>query len=252
MSGYISRVLSIANVKGINKPNEDFSLCDDERGFYALVDGVSRDKIGGIYPNPSPSADVSKIFVDSIYEYYKNHDLEVHDINNLLLDMVRYGNEQIQHYNQKKKWENDFLPGTVGIVGIIKYNTLFYAYIGDCYGIIVNQQKELFTRCQTKEIAKHKGEFDSKTIRNYICNNKKHPFSYGVLNGDPSALDFLECGYRKLCEGEKILLSTDGFYDAISQIPAVKLCNMSLDQIKEYSTDSDDKTLIIIEEDKNA
>ena len=238
MNKYKSSVLSITNTKVFNKPNEDFFLCDDNKKIYLMVDGVSRDKIGGLYPNPSPSATVSKIFIDSAYEYFQDNYLAVEDEKSLLFNMVCYGNKQIELYNKQKEWINNFLPGTVGIIGIIKKQKFFYVYIGDCYGLIISHEKKMFTKCQTQ------------TIRNMICNNKNHPYSYGVLNGDLRALDFLEYGYQSLYDNEKIFLCSDGFYDALSRLSAPMLYSMTPEQIAEYSEDTDDKTLIIIEKDK--
>lgn len=244
---YRSNAISIKNTKDISKPNEDFYLCDDNYGIYVIADGVSRDKHQGKYPNPSPAADVSKIFVNAVYRFYLDNYSLSQSINKLLFDMVQYGNEQIQLYNAKQTWDNDFFPGTVGIVGIMARRKFCYAYIGDCSAFLIHNSKKELTRCQTKEIAKHRCDFDSKTIRNFICNNKQHPFSYGVLNGDARAIDFLEYGDVILSPGDKILLCTDGFFDALNQVSASELYHMSFKELSKHSNSTDDKTLIIIE-----
>lgn len=59
-------------------------------------------------------------------------------------------------------------------------------------------------RCQTEKIIQNKGEFSSIKIRNEICNNKGHHYSYGVLNADKRALDFIEYGVAKIFEKDKI------------------------------------------------
>ena len=251
MKKYKSRVISIRNVKDINKPNEDYFFCDDVHGVYIIVDGVSRDKKHGVYPNPSPAADVSKIFVNSAYDYYKNNYANIDDIYKVLFNMMRYGNEKIKLYNSLGNWDDGFLPGTVGIIGIIKGSKFSYIYIGDCYGFVINKSKKTFTSCQTEQIIQHKREFDSRTIRNIICNNKDHPYSYGVLNGDERAMGFLEYGEINLHSSDKLFLCTDGFYDALDIISAPELYNIELEKINQYSSNTDDKTLIIIEEDKS-
>lgn len=247
MLRYQSNVISIKNTKDISKPNEDYYLCDDRYGIYVIVDGVSRDKHQGKYPNPSPAVDVSKIFVDSVYQFYLENYSSAQNIKKLLFNMAEYGNQQIQLYNTKQKWENDFLPGTVGIIGIVSERKFCYVYIGDCSAFLVHNSKKELTHCQTKEIAKHRGEFDSKTIRNFICNNKQHPFSYGVLNGDARAKDFFEYGEVILSSGDKIFLCTDGFFDALKQVPASEMYDMSFKELTKHSKSTDDKTLIIVE-----
>ena len=55
-----------------------------------------------------------------------------------------FGNKEIEKFNHS--YLGSFLPGTVGIIAIIKDNKLFYGYIGDCIGILLNKQmKKEFT-----------------------------------------------------------------------------------------------------------
>lgn len=245
MVRYTSSTVTIKNHKGINKPNEDYYLSDDEKGIYILVDGVSRDKVNGIYPNPSPSFLVSKIFVESVYNFLSTNFNE--NILDVLYEAIKVGNDEIKNYNDKVKWENDFLPGTVGIIVIIRNSKLFYAYIGDCYGLVLNGDKHIFSKCQTENIAKHKKEFSAFEIRNIICNNENHPYSYGVLNGDIRAMKFVNCGELDICESNKILLCSDGFSDIIKSFSGEELYKMEIEQMVTSSNESDDKTMILIE-----
>ena len=249
MIKYKSSSISVKNNKDINKPNEDYFLCDDENGIYLLVDGVSRDKINGVYPNPSPAYWVSKLFVESVYGFLvsniniKNNTIEV------IYEAIKNGNGEIKKYNDKIKWDNNFLPGTVGIVAVIRNSQLFYGYIGDCYGLVINKKnKHIFTKCQTENIGKHKKEFSSIEIRNEICNNKYHPYSYGVLNGDIRAMDFVNCGSINLLDKDKILICSDGFSDVIKKLTGENMYSMTLEQMIKKSNELDDKTMIIIGE----
>lgn len=250
MVRYKSYFISIKNSKSIDKPNEDYCLCDDKAGIYLLVDGVSRDKINGVYPNPSPALDVSKKFVKSVYEYILTRVDDNTDIINELHNAIKYGNDEIKKYNCKKQWINNFFPGTVGIITIIRRYKLFIAYIGDCYGLIVNTDKCIFTKCQTENIAKHKEEFTAYEIRNKICNNKSHPYSYGVLNGDNRALDFVNYEVIDLKKGDKILICSDGFSDVVNNFPCKSLYDMTIEQMVKVSNNSDDKTMVVIEVNK--
>lgn len=250
MVKYKSSSRSIENKKNMNKPNEDYFLCDDERGIYILVDGVSRDKVNGIYPNPSPSFAVSKIFVESTHKFLLANINKKVDISHLLHGAVKKGNDEIKKYNKHKEWIDGFWPGTVGIVIILQNHKLFFAYIGDCYGLVVNKSKKLFTKCQTEKIAEHKKEFSAYEIRNKICNNKSHPYSYGVLNGDLKAMDFVRYDKIEIQSGDKIFLCSDGFSDIIKNLSSKELYKITIDQMIENSKESDDKTVIVIEEEQ--
>lgn len=250
MTKYKSSSISIKNTKNIDKPNEDYFLCDDEYGIYLLVDGVSRDKISGIYPNPSPSFDVSKLFVEFVYNFLKKNIKNDVEIIDLLQDAIRKGNKKIKEYNRKRDWVNNFLPGTVGIIAVLQNDKLFFAYIGDCYGVVLNKTKTVFTNCQTEKIAENKGRFSAYEIRNEICNNKLHPYSYGVLNGDVRAMDFVIYNKIDIQSSDKILLCSDGFADIINDISDEELYKMTINQMVKKSNEKDDKTIIIIEEGK--
>lgn len=241
---FVSKNLTSRNSKALDKPNEDYLICDDERYIYLLVDGVSRDKIGGVYPNPSPARVVSEIFANSVYGYLKSY--SGHES---ILEAVRRGNYEIAKYNAKTKWENDFLPGTVGIVAVIEDKVLYYCYIGDCYGLKVkeNGEKFFFTQCQTKLIAKYGKQFTAYEIRNKICNNKSHPYSYGVLNGNENAMDFIVSGMIEIEGDEKIIICSDGFDDLLKDYSASDLYKMSLEDMQIRSKNKDDKTIILIE-----
>lgn len=102
MIKYKSNSISIINSKNINKPNEDYYFCDDNRGIYLLVDGVSRDKINGRYPNPSPAFDVSKLFVKSIYKFLLENINENVNVLELMCNAIKKGNKEIDEYNSKK------------------------------------------------------------------------------------------------------------------------------------------------------
>lgn len=258
MMKYKSEAVTIQNGKGINKPNEDYYLNDDDRGIYILVDGVSRDKIGGIYPNPSPAFHVSRLFTETVYAFLADRLTEGglpdgslsedgQRISELLPCAVKKGNDAVRAYNSQTRWENDFLPGTVGIAAVVKHGRLYYAYIGDCIGLVVNGGKHLFTSCQTEKIAAHKKEFTAFEIRNRICNNTQHPYSYGVWNGDPRAMDFLRCGEIELDPEDRILLCSDGFSDVMERFAGEELYQMEMEQLTAASSSQDDRTMIRIE-----
>lgn len=237
------------NTQNFNKPNEDYYLCDKQNGIYIVVDGVSRDKINGIYPVPSESEIVSKLVVKTIQKFICLNKSKYSNYCTMLYDAVVKGNEEIYSYNLTYK--GDFLPGTVGIVALIDNEKFYYAYIGDCYGIVVsNLMKKVFTECQTKKINEHKKEFTAKEIRNDICNNIHHPYSYGTLNGSKGAKDFIKTGFMNLVDNIRIFLFTDGLAPYILRLSIEELMNLSVDEIITKSIvgdKEDDKTIIAID-----
>lgn len=248
MKRYKSRALTCINSKKINKPNEDFYLCDDKNQIYFVADGVSRDKINGVYPNPSPSEIVTKLFVQKSYKYILDN---IKDVNKekLLNDSIKYGNECVNKYNSTQKWVEDFLPGTVVVIILIYNEQVYYSYVGDCYGFVINNRfKRMFTRCQTEKLVKSGIKFDRITIRNVICNNIENMYSYGVLNGDVNALKFVQSGKFKFNKNDKIFLCSDGVSEIMLSTPSQKLYKMNEKEIIIKSKDIDDKTVVIIEE----
>lgn len=245
----ISIGITQKNQRGNDKPNEDFYLMDDKNGIYIIVDGVSRDRENGVYPNPSPAAEVSQLFVQKAYDYLKNHIKEEENIEELIFRAMAVGNDEIALYNQRQKWADDFYPGTVGIIACLKREHFYYGYIGDCYGVYLNLNRRytnVFTKCQTEKIALHKKEFTSYEIRNVICNNMEHPYSYGVLNGNKAALDFVEIAMFPIYNNDRILLCTDGVADALKGLLSRKIYGISLEDILRISKETDDKTIISI------
>lgn len=243
---YISTCGTVKNTKIYEKPNEDFVLCDDQRNIYILLDGVSRDKVNGKYPNPSPAREVSKLFAREAYAYLKSicgqHGLEQ------IREAFIKGNEAIERYNIKYK--GDFLPGTVGIICIIEKDRLFYGYIGDCYGRLIREDEiVMFTKCQTEKIAIHKKEFSPSEIRNRICNNAKHPYAYGVLTGQKEAIDFVVFGEYSLNDVDMVFLSSDGMEPFVSGLSRKDFIKKEAGYYLKNSVsqkEDDDKAVIIV------
>lgn len=236
------------NTQGFNKPNEDYYLCDKKNNIYIVVDGVTRDKVNGIYPIPSESAIVSRIAVETIHKFISLNKKTYSNYCMMLYDAVVKGNNEIYYYNLAYK--GDFLPSTVGIVVFIDNKKLYFAYIGDCYGIMISDLKRtIFTECQTEKINKHKREFTANQIRNEICNNINHPYSYGTLNGCKGAKDFIKTGVISLDFNTKIFLFSDGLASYILGLSIEELMNYSVDEIIKnsiHSVKEDDKTIITI------
>jgi serine/threonine protein phosphatase PrpC len=241
------------NRLGHPKPLEDYVLIDNESKIFIILDGVSRDKVNGTYPNPSPSFEVSRIFSEEVLRFLKRVEL-LDDVKHWLKQAVLEGNKKIEEYNNRTSW--DFLPGAVGIISLILGSKFYYMFVGDCSGRILRKGKtRLFTYPQTELIKKHRAEFSADEIRNMICNNKNHPYGYGVFTGESGVIDFLEFGVEPLHSGDLILLTTDGMDELLSSEGFQITCPISAKELitraeelekNQMTLKSDDKAVISI------
>ena len=142
------------------------------------------------------------------------------------------------------------MPGTVGILACIRNDTLYYAYNGDCLGVLAGEERLAFTQSQTKNVAVRRGEFTARQIRGEICNSPSHPCAYGVFNGDPAAMKLVRTGAVGLSAFRRVLLYTDGFESTLSGLGAHELLNVTPRQIEAMSRaekSADDRTIIMID-----
>ncbi|MCL2565926.1 MAG: hypothetical protein FWE24_09000 [Defluviitaleaceae bacterium] len=243
--------ISIQNTMYLDKPNEDFYICDNENGIYIILDGVSRDVIEGKYPNPSPAQQVSEIFAIKVQEYLqKELKGNVSDFQTVVKDAMSFGNECISRFNSQGIYS--FPPGTVGIILLIRGKNAYFGFIGDCIGKIVSFDNIVtFTKDQTEGVALYRSKYTQQEIRAKICNNPNHPAGYGVLNGTKAALGFIETGHFELSGDKKILLYTDGFEETMDSLSLHQFYNISLKNAEDLAIPKDnkpldDRTLLII------
>lgn len=238
---------TIKNTKAPDKPNEDSYI--NNNNIFILLDGVSRDKENGIYPNPSPSEEVVKILTNSIYQYILKNQFNYNDINKLIKDSIINSNKLVKDYNMSK--ELSFKAGAVGIIMYLKDNKLYYNFIGDCVGITVTDSINKFTYSQTDKVHEHSKEFTKEEIRNVICNNINHPCGYGVLNGDEKALDFVIEGIIDIKPNMSIILTSDGLEDYINSsnidIKSKSSSKILEEAIIKNNINQDDRTIIKID-----
>ena len=230
------------NNKAPDKPNEDLSFFDEVSGFVLILDGVSRDRESGIYPNPSPAVEAASIIKEKSFEYFlanKNKD------ENVLFHSAQYANKEVEKYNIVRRL--DFAAGAVGIFGWLLGDSFQYVYIGDCYGrVLYDGNVSCFTKCQTEQISKHVKEFSARFVRNEICNNPSHPYGYGVINGVKDAKYYMRSGV--INDFDRILLSTDGPESYISKCRFDELMLTTPEILinKSSHPNQDDMTVLII------
>lgn len=241
-------LFSLKNTTRSDKPNEDLAYFDQDSNFLILLDGVSRDTENGYYPTPSPTVDVVKIICEVVVHCIRTELAHADNISTLLRSAILKANNRVKEYNEF--YRLDFCAGAVGIFAMLYNNVFHYAYIGDCYGrSILDKQIKIFTTQQTALIAAHKKEYSAREIRNIICNNPKHPYSYGVLNGDPRAEHFLEFGAIPTSSFDQIILSSDGPEEYLSKCSSSVLKKSSAKELITQFAQSndikqDDRTII--------
>lgn len=236
-------ILSFKNTVSEDKPNEDIAFFFRETGIGMVLDGVSRDKENGQYPNPSPAKIANQLFIEAVMQQDMG---SVSGIEKIQL-LIQAGNKALREYNEKLK--HRFPAGTVGIVFSLENNCFHYGYIGDCYAEIIRDGKRrIFTECQTMMLSRHKKEFTSDEIRYEICNHVNHPYGYGVWDGNNSAMDFVKYGSIQLLSGDVLFMYTDGLQREMDEKGLWELIDTPLEGLfeQESKTERDDRTCMRI------
>ncbi len=248
--------MTTANQRGLNKPNEDYYLTDEANRIYMVLDGVTRnhDEYAQMQQE-SPARTVSRLFASSVQRTLVGAEMRQKTpdaIKRLLRDAIERANRDVAAYCAGKQWS--FLPATVCVLCIVIEHTVYYAYIGDCIGMLLRDgQKIRFTQEQTKLLALFKKGLSKEQIQTQICNRAAHPYGYGVINGEPAAMDFLRISHIRLERGDTLLLSSDGLSALMEFAPPEALQNEPLESLLEASKQydappfhqyTDDKTLV--------
>lgn len=246
-----------------DKPNEDYLIVDNDNLIFILCDGVTRQRVNDDYPQPSLSRKASKLFAETVFNYLKKNRFTNNSIT-LLQQAAFLGNKEIYNFNKKKllgvNCHHNDLAGTVSIIGIIKKNFFYYAFIGDCQCLHVTKGKvKKITIPQTIAIKEYrnrqfKKNIDEQKSRRDFRNKIGNPYSYGVFTGEKESLHFVEYGKVALRVDDKIILISDGLINYINrhQLTLIdKTPFQIINKAELFDTKqkfrSDDKSVIIID-----
>ncbi|MBB6053910.1 hypothetical protein [Armatimonas rosea] len=251
------------NEYAYEKPNEDFMITDIDKGIYIVSDGVSRSPKMGKYPNPSPSAEIAKIFSEKLYQLMT---LKAEEISESMSQKDLYVSifPELRKFNQLKfpvmNYNEEDYAGLVCISVFVYNNCIYFSYVGDCIGVFLGKNRiNVFTEFQTDVVDIFKRNNKSlknltEVIRRDLRNNIESEYGYGVLNGDFEVMNFLKEGVFQYEEGDRLVLCSDGIrpvidhnLDMLKNGKCDEIIKKSIELENLYSIRSDDKTIIIVD-----
>jgi len=222
---------------------EDMFLVEPELGLMVVADGVTRDPMRELpdkknlfgmlkfvrnYPKPSPAGEaVSIVCNDLPYGYQWGGSL---------LNGFNYANRKIAEWNLKNIPEPDYvmndLAGCVASAVIVDRDKgiLKWGYVCDCGVAVLNGKGDLKFRTPdegpNKNGAERKAILDDmglewrmpecrRLTRTRFRNNPDDPYSFGVLTGEKSAMEYIRTGEERLDWGDSVFVYTDGVGEVI-------------------------------------
>ena len=251
---YKAEYATAPHSRDIKKPNEDRLLIDEERGIFILLDGITR--VHSEYehaPYSSAAGEVGDIFIKEVYARLCEN-INEPDIEQLMRSAVNAGNERIREYRKIKSLEEwGFYPATLGIIAIIRNNTLHYLSVGDSLCVLIRgSSKIVFGREFVLEAVDMLGVSKAERYEKY-CNHPKNELSYTIFNGDYDVMNGVEYSFIDLHKGDLLLIGSDGIGSQLKYEKIGNLIMHSPDEIislsdrydrPPFAEYADDKTLI--------
>lgn len=230
------RFVSIAD--GVTRDPRNMPLLPSMKDIPGMINFLKN------YPNPSSAFQRAKEFceyfnlylaADEMQDPYFPKPQSVYNafcsINKLFLS----SNESYKKSNGIKDFdylEHD-IPGCTA-VGVVEDNgVLFYGYIADC-GLAVFDKKGNIQFKTENQGPNSRGSIDRdvkirygtdfahpegrKIIRSQYRNNPSNPLSYGVLTGEPKAMEYLAQGSCIFNEGDLGIVYSDGLEDVVNSV----------------------------------
>ncbi len=259
-----------------NRPNEDYLRLDERRHVYVVADGITLQK-----PLRYPASGKSlpqeiaqkfcNVFVDTLCSEllvllreeqipekfavaFKGANKKVSELLCEYDDAIKYRLDGYLDEGSDVSVTDVEKPGAVALAAAVYNDTLYYASVGDCVGILVrNGQKIVFADKQTSgAFEKKKVESDRKTLQREYINNVNNPCGYGVVNGDERAEKFFNVSHISLEYGDVVYLLTDGVADYVRYSSYSSYASLSaqeiIDQAVEFEgkDEHDDMALIVV------
>lgn len=232
--------------KLIRFPSEESYNFDSEGKILSVADGITRDCVNGAvadtsrrgltniflhYPRPSPAKIVADIFTKTFYEFLSNLGAN----SPLIIDETfRLANERIRDFNlgnfPKTNYLDKDLAGCTTSGVFREGEVIHWGYIADCGVAVIDKNGNLKFKTEDEGPSKFytqrwederlKGlkwkddEARLITRRDYR-NNLENEFSYGVLTGEESAMDYVKTGSQEINSKDFVLVYSDGIAEFI-------------------------------------
>ena len=224
-------------IKFNRKPNEDFYLVSSKFPVFALADGVTQGRFGsGDYAYPLGARAAAQIFCYTNIEFLeKNINFSQKDnlkFNKILIEKsFDLANGRIKELNinegidKKMNYFDRDLFDTVGVLGFILGENLYYGFVGDCGLAVFDKEKRLKFQTEdevspflekAKMIYKNWPELSSKRrliIQHRDFRNNPSGEGYGSFSGEKGVKKYYQIGAKPLKKGDTIIFYSDGFVD---------------------------------------
>lgn len=241
---------------GLKKPNEDRLYFDTENQIFILLDGVTR--VHSEYdrrPYESASGDIGDIFIRAASRYVREH-MDAAEPEELLLGAIREANSAILDYRScrsAKDWA--FYPSTLGFIGFIEDNTLYYVGAGDCMAMLIRRGAKMIFATEWSLEAVDLKRVSKQERYDIYCNHPESKHSYTVFNGDGCVTEGLCCSFIDLCPGDTLIIASDGIANYLKYEKSALLLGQTPEEMislsgeydaPPYAEYADDKTLLKI------
>jgi len=224
-------------VKFNKKPNEDFYLISKRFPIFAVADGVTQSrfrsgKYEGEYAFPAGAKMAAQIFCHSALEFLeKNFNSKKKNFEILIKQAFDSANQKIRELNIQEGIDRRLnyleydLFDTVGIVGFISGENLYYGYVGDCGLIIFDKNNKLKSQTEdvvlsalqrVRKIYRDWNKFSKEKqtlIMHRDLRNNPDKKGYGSFSGEDGVKKYYKINKKVLEPGDLAIFYSDGFID---------------------------------------
>lgn len=182
--------------------NEDSYSASKKFPIYAVADGVTMPPLEELLA-PSESKLAADIFcrksVDFLEEYFK-HKKTIST--RILKEAYEYANNAVKKLNTRR----DFKLSSTAMLAAATNGTIFGARLCDCGFVLFREGKTIF-----------------KTPEFWSRLKKSGKHGYGVIDGNPASLKYIDFYKMKYKKGDILALFSDGFENHVAKQEFVSL-----------------------------